>query len=162
MKTTDVYSSHSTNWPIVALTVAVAVPLAGFARPTDAAAPALDSWAPSVLALLLVVAIAVLTATSLRVTIGQGGVTARFGTLRFPRFHYPIEAIASARPATISPWATPGIFWTHRDGLRLALRSGPAVRLALVSGRRVTVGVGDADLALRALERAGVPDVAAG
>ena len=161
MLTTDVYSSHSTNWPIVVLTVAVAVPLVGFARPTDAA-PALDSWAPSVLALLLVMVLAVMTATSLRVTIGQGGVTARFGTLRLPRFHYPIEAIASARPATISPWATPGIFWTHRDGLRLALRSGPAVRLALVSGRRVTVGVGDADLALRALERAGVPDVAAG
>jgi hypothetical protein len=159
MNTTDVYSSHSTNWPIVVLTVALAVPLAGFSRATENA-PALSQWALSVLALLVVVVVAVMTATSMRVTIGQGGVIARFGTLRLPRFRYPIESIASARPAVIQPWATPGIFWTHRDGLRLALRSGPAVQLTLRSGRRVTIGVDDSALALRALERAGVPDLA--
>ena len=134
------------------------VPLAGLSRPTDGT-PVPNTWVPSLLAILLVVVVAVLTSTSLRVTIGQRGITARFGTLRLPRFRYPIESIASARPATIRPWATPGIFWTHRDGLRLALRSGPAVRLTLVSGRHVTVGVDDSGLALLALQRAGVRDV---
>jgi hypothetical protein len=154
MKTTDVYSSHSTNWPVVVLTVVLAVPLAGLSRP--AGGPPVDAgWVVALLALVVVVVVGVLTATSLRVTIGQGGVTARFGTLRLPRFRYPIESIASARPATIRPWATPGIFWTHREGLRLALRGGPAVRLTLRSGRRVTVGVDDSALALKALERAG-------
>ena len=160
MKTTEAYSSHSTNWPVVVLTVVLAVPLIGLSRP--AARESVDvGWVASLLVLLVVLAVDVLTATSLRVTIGQGGVTARFGTLRLPRFRYPIESIASARAATIRPWATPGIFWTHREGLRLALRGGPAVRLTLRSGRRVTVGVDDSSLALQALERAGASDVLA-
>ena len=158
MSTTEVYSSHSTNWPAAALAAALMVPLAGLSRPTGGT-PVPDTWAPSVLALLVVVVVAVLTATSLRVTIGQGGVVARFGTLRIPRFRYPIASIAGAQATTIRPWATPGIFWTHRDGLRLALRSGPAIRLTLHSGRRVTVGVENAELALTALRRAGVEDV---
>jgi hypothetical protein len=158
MKSTDVYSSHSTNWPAVVLAAALMVPLAGLSRPTDGT-PVPNTWAPSLLVLLVVVVVAVLTSTSLRVTIGERGITARFGTLRLPRFRYPIESIASARPAMIRPWATPGIFWTHRDGLRLALRSGPAVRLTLRSGRRVTIGVDNSSSALWALERAGVADV---
>ncbi len=138
------YSSHSTNWPVVVVTVVLVVPLVGLSRP--AGGPPVDpAWVAALLAILTVLVLGVLTATSLRVTVGQGGVTARFGTLRLPRFRYPIESIASARPTTIRPWATPGIFWTHRDGLRLALRSGPAIRLTLHSGRRVTVGVDDAD-----------------
>ena len=159
MSSTEVYSSHTTNWPVVVLSVALAVPLVALAQ-ANAGASALERMAPSVVALVLVVAVDALTATSLRVTIGQGGVVARFGTLRFPRFRYPVASIAAARATTIRPWATPGIFWTHRDGLRLALRSGPAVRLTLHSGRRVTVGVENAELALTALRRAGVEDVA--
>jgi hypothetical protein len=158
MKTTDVYSSHSTNWPVVVVTVVLAVPLLGLSHPAGGP-PVGAAWVVALLAILTVLVLGVLTATSLRVTVGQGGVTARFGTLRLPRFRYPIESIAGARPATIRPWATPGIFWTHRDGLRLALRGGPAIRLTLHSGRRVTVGVENAELALTALERAGVTDV---
>ena len=153
-----VYSSHSTNWPVVVLTVILAVPIAGFSRPAHGG-PALIEWAPSLLVLLLLVVVGVMTATSLRVTIGPTGVNARFGTLRLPRFRYAVETIVSARPTTIQPWATPGIFWTHRDGLRLALRSGPALRLTLNTGRRITIAVDDAGSALEALRRAGVPNV---
>ena len=159
MSSTEVYSSHSTNWPVVALAAALAVPFAGFSRP-DVGAPPFLHWAPSLLVLLCVVVLGVMTATSLRVTVGPTGVDARFGTLRLPRFRYPVATIAAARPATIQPWATPGIFWTHRDGLRLALRSGPAIRLTLNSGRRITIAVDDAGSALQALSRAGVPNVA--
>jgi len=133
----SVYSSHSTNWPALAVTIALAVPIAGFSRSPDGAPPLSDS-APSLLLVHFLVVMGVTTRTSLRVTIGPAGVTARFGTLRVPRFHYPVETIVGARPGAIRPWATPGIFWTHRDGLRLALRSGPAIRLTLTSGRRIT------------------------
>ena len=159
MSTVDVYSSHSTNWPVLALTVALAVPIAGFSRPPEGA-PSLIQWAPSLLLLLVLVALGVLTATSLRVTIGPLGVDARFGTLRLPRFRYPVSNIASAGPATVRPWATPGVFWTHREGLRLALRSGPAIRLTLDGGRCITIAVDDTSAALQALRSAGVPNVA--
>jgi hypothetical protein len=158
MSSTDVYSSHSTNWPVLALTAVLAVPIAGFSRPPEGA-PALVQWVPSLLVFVLVVVVGVMTATSLRVTIGPTGVNARFGALRLPQFRYPVTTILSARPATIRPWATPGIFWTHRDGLRLALRSGPALRLTLRNGRRITIAVEDVGSALRALGRAGVPTV---
>jgi hypothetical protein len=158
MSRIDVYSSHSTNWPVLGVTVALAVPIAAFSRPPEGAPP-LSQWAPSLLVLLVLVIVGVATATSLRVTVGPTGVTARFGTLRLPRFHYPVATISSARAGVIRPWATPGIFWTHRDGLRLALRSGPALRLTLTNGRRITVGVDDAGPALQALRDAGVPIV---
>lgn len=158
MSSTEVYSSHSTNWPVLVLSVALTVPLVGLAQANEGAS-LLDRLAPSLLVLVVVVAVDALTATSLRVTIGQGGVVARFGTLRLPRFRCPVGSIVGAQATRIRPWATPGIFWTHRDGLRLALRSGPAVRHTLHSGRRVTIGVENAELALTALRRAGVMDV---
>lgn len=142
----------------MALTVALAVRIAGFSRPSEGA-PTLAQWAPSLLVLVVVVLVGVMTATSLRVTIGPTGGNARFATLRLPRFRYPVEAIVSARPATIRAWASPGIFWTSRDGLRLALRSGPALRLTLDSGRRITIAVDDVGTALQALRRPGVPNV---
>jgi hypothetical protein len=158
MSSTDVYSSHSTNWPVLALTVILAVPIAGFSRPPEGA-PDLVQWVPSLLVFVLVVVVGVMTATSLRVTIGPTGVNARFGSLRLPQFRYPVTTIVSAGPAIIRPWATPGIFWTHRDGLRLALRGGPAFRLTLRNGRRITIAVDDVGSALQALGRAGVPNV---
>src|SRR5205085_11773908 len=100
--------------------------------------------------------VAALSATSLHVTVGGDAVVARFGVVGLPRFRFEVDAIASARATTISRWATPGIFWTHRDGLRLALRGGPGVRLVLRSGRRVTIGVPAARAATRALAAAGV------
>jgi hypothetical protein len=158
MSSIDVYSSHSTNWPVLAVTAVLAVPIAGLSRPPEGGPP-LSEWAPSLVVLILLVVLGVTTATSLRVTIGPAGVTARFGALRLPRFNYPVATIASARPGDIRPWATPGIYWTHHDGLRLALRSGPALRLTLTGGRRITIAVDDTESALRALRSAGVTNV---
>jgi hypothetical protein len=44
-----------------------------------------------------------------------------------------------------------GVFWSPRRGLRLTLRSGPALRLLLENGRRVTISVPDPAAAVAAL-----------
>jgi hypothetical protein len=47
--------------------------------------------------------------------------------------------------------------WTPRGGWQFFIRSGPALRLALSNGRKVTIGVTDATAALVALDLA-TPD----
>lgn len=154
MTTTRAYSSHATNWPAVAVAVLLALPLAALSQ--ESLADHLSGC--GIVALLLVLGVAcvgALTATSLRVTVGPGGVVARFGVLGVPTFRYGADRIASAQETAISPWATPGVFWTRREGLRLALRGGPALRLVLRDGRRVTIAVPDARAALDALAQVG-------
>ena len=58
---------------------------------------------------------------------------------------------------TVSIWRTwnSGISWSPRAGWTFVLRSGPAVRLTLINGRRVTIGVHDPDAALTALTLGG-------
>jgi hypothetical protein len=137
------------------LTLVLVLPLAMMSEPDPGEFVTSSAIGP-LLAVLGLACVAALSATSLHVTIADNAVVARFGVLGLPRFRYDVDTIASARTTTISRWATPGVFWTHRDGLRFALRGGPGVRLVLHSGRRVTIGVTDARAATRALERAGV------
>ena len=153
--TTAAYDSRSTNRPLLVVTLALVPPLAMMSAP-DPAEVFTSTAIGAVLVVLGLACVAALSATSLHVTVADDAVAARFGVLGLPRFRYEVDAIASARVTTISRWATPGIFWTHRDGLRLALRGGPGVRLVLRSGRRVTIAVSDAQAATRALARAGV------
>jgi hypothetical protein len=144
-----VYSTRATNWPLLLLTVAVAVPLVAMSR-----ASGLGLWLPA-LVVAATVAVNLLTTSSLRVTVGRQGVIVRFGPFGRPRFGYPLERIARAEAVTLSPWSAAwGILWTARDGLRLTLRSGPALRLTLVSGRRVTINVEDPEQAAAVLAAA--------
>jgi hypothetical protein len=153
--TTNAYSSHATNWLALAVAVGLVLPMAALSQPDLGDLP--SGSALGGLAVVLVIAVVgLLTATSLRVTIGSAGVVARLGVLGVPVFRYGVDQIAAARAVTISRWATPGVFWTHRDGLRLALHGGSAVRLELRGGRRVTIGVPNAHAALEALAHAGV------
>jgi hypothetical protein len=155
MSSTTAYSSHATNWPVLAVAVGLALPVVALSQPDLAQLTTRQSLGP-VLVVLAVVVVGALTATSLRVTVGVDGVVARFGALGAPTFRYGVDQIASAGAVTISPWATPGVFWTHRDGMRLALHGGPGLRLVLRSGRRVTIGVDNAAAALAALADSGV------
>ncbi len=155
MTTTHAYSSHATNWPALVVSFALVVPMAALSQPDVADLPS-GSALGGLVVVLVIAVVAVLTATNLRVTIGSAGVVARFGVLGVPVFRYGVDEVATARAVTISRWATPGVFWTHRDGLRLALHGGSAVRLELRSGRRVTIGVPNTHAALAALAHAGV------
>lgn len=48
-------------------------------------------------------------------------------------------------PASWWGW---GIYWSPRRGLMLTLHSGPALRLVLTNGRRITVSTPDPGLAV--------------
>jgi len=48
-----------------------------------------------------------------------------------------------------------GLNWTPRSGWAFLLRSGPALRLTLTNGRRITVGAADPAAALAALALTG-------
>lgn len=134
-----VYTGRTTNWPMIWLTTALLVPLIALAPGTG------GSWTEVGLLIPLLVAIAaatvnLLTATSVRTTAGPEGVTARFGVCGWPRFRYPIGRIREAEAISIpsSQWAW-GMYWSPQKGLMLTLRTGPALRLTLSNGRRITI-----------------------
>jgi hypothetical protein len=148
--TTLVYSGRTTNWPLIGIAVAGGVALALFGRPW--AGPWPGMLGPLALA-LAALAVGLLTSTSMRVTAGPRGVQVRFGVFGWPRFAFPRERISGGEIVTVSMWRTWnwGVSWTPRAGWTFVLRSGPAVRLTLTNGRRVTVGVSDPEEALAAL-----------
>ena len=148
---TTAYTSRATNWPFLAAASALAVPLV--AMGLTAAEPERSLIGTVVVTGVIVVGI--LMSTSLRVTAGTGGVTVRSGLLGVPRWTFPIERIAHAEPAELAPWAIfGGIWWSPRDGLRITQRTGPALRLRLTDGRRVTLTVNEPDVALAVLNQA--------
>jgi hypothetical protein len=144
-----VYSGRTTNWPVIIVTLALGLALMLFGRPWDGPWPGLIGPIAVVLAVLVVV---LATSTSLRVTAGPRGVQVRCGVFGWPRFNYSRERIAAADVVAVSIWSwSYGINWTPRGGWAFVLRSGPALRLTLSNGRRVTVGVTDPQAALDAL-----------
>lgn len=152
--TRTTYSGRSTNWPALVLSVLFALPVALLARPSG------QAWAtPTIaipLALVIVACLAsALTASSLRALAGPRGVTVHFGVFGWPRFHYPIERIAHADVVDVPAffWGCV-LYWTPRRGLMLTLRTGPALRLFLTNGRRITVSTPEPEAALRAIESA--------
>ena len=133
------YSGRATNWPALAISTALAVPLVATAVTAD------GTWrTPGIVVPLVVVTLTVLvnvvTASSVRAIAGPHGVTVHFGVFGWPRFHYPAARIRRAEAVDIpsSQWAW-GIYWSPRRGLMLTLRTGPALRLTLDNGRRITV-----------------------
>ncbi|MEQ1698924.1 MAG: hypothetical protein ABMA25_02390 [Ilumatobacteraceae bacterium] len=152
-----VYSGRATNWPMIWLSIAVMVPFLWMARGSG------DSWTnPGLLIPVLVMvaaaALNALTASSVRTVAGPNGVTVHFGAFGWPRFHYPLERIATAEavqlPVSIWSW---GIYWSPRRGLMLTLRSGTALRLVLTNGRKVTISTSDAEAAVAAIDLARRP-----
>jgi len=147
---TTVYSGRTTNWPVVGLLIAGGLGLALFGRPWAGPWPGMIGPLLFVLGLL---AVAVLTTTSLRVTTGPRGVQVWCGPLGWPRFDYARERIVTAQIVPVSIWRTWnwGLNWTPRSGWAFVLRSGPALRLTLTNGRKITVGAADPAAALAAL-----------
>lgn len=147
---TLVYSGRTTNWPVITVAAASGLALVLFGRPWAGPWPGMIG--PLTVALCALV-LGLVTSTSLRVTTGPRGVQVRCGVFGWPRFDYPRERISGAEIVTVSIWRTWnwGINWTPHGGWAFVLRSGPAVRLTLTTGRRVTIGVVDPQAALAAL-----------
>ena len=143
------YSGRVTNWPILCLLVGLAVPFLIFGSEGQSLQDLILPYAIVAAA----VAATVLTTSSVRATAGANGVQVRFGPLGWPRFHYPSERISRAVVVDIAPWSMLGwgIYWSPGRGLLLTLRSGPALRLHLTNGRKVTVSMPDPAAACAAL-----------
>lgn len=146
-----VYTGRSTNWPMIVLTTALVVPLLVMAGAGGGSWTAAGLLIPLSVALAAVV-VNLITATSVRASAGPRGVTVNLGVFGWPRFRYPLERIQHAEAITIpaSQWAW-GLFWSPRKGLMITLRTGPALRLVLTNGRRVTISTPHPEAAVNAI-----------
>jgi hypothetical protein len=146
-----------TNWPLVlALGAALMVPLLLLASLShgswlDPAGPAIP-----LLAATAAVLITVLTGLSVRTAAGPNGVSIRCGALGWPRRTYRLEDIAHAAVTNLSPslWRVSlGFWWTPRHTY-FTVRTGPALRLTMHTGRNVTITVPDPHTAVMIIHEA--------
>ena len=146
----SVYTGRATNWPMVVLSVALAVPLLAL---SDMSAG--DRGDLMILLFIGVgVLLEVLTGSSVRTAAGPQGVTVRFGVLGWPRCTYRLAQIAHAEVIDLRLWSVVyGLWWTPRRTC-CTVRSGPTLRLTLHSGRTVTITVPDAAAAVAVIREA--------
>lgn len=142
-----VYTGRATNWPSVVVSVLLLIPLIGIALPGSP---------PSTSAVILVLAIIgvlaeVITASDVRATCGPQGVAVHWGFIGWPRAKYALEEIQDARVVEIPFFAVSYGFWWTPTRTVCTVRSGPALRLRLHSGRTVTITVPDPHAAAAAL-----------
>ncbi|MCU1391919.1 MAG: hypothetical protein JWM34_347 [Ilumatobacteraceae bacterium] len=148
-----VYTGRTTNWIALGLTIALAVPLILMGQQSG------GSWADvgfliPVLVVVAAIAVNLVTSSSVRTTAGPQGVTVHFGAFGWPRFRYAAEQIARAEAIEVLPamW-TWGMYWTPTKGLMLTLKGGPALRLSLTNGRKITISTPNPEDAVAALQR---------
>ncbi len=147
----SIYTGRVTNWPMVVVSTALVAPLLVLG---NAAGGGWRGLAVPLLVAATGVLLNVLTATSVRTAAGPNGVSFRFGPLGWPRRTYPIERIERAEVVDLPPWQVAyGFWWTPRR-TSCTVRSGPALRLTLRTGRTVTITVPDAQAAVAAVHQA--------
>ncbi len=148
--TATVYTGRATNWLGIVVSGLLLVPLLGLT-----ATNSVDTTVVLVALLALIGVLAeVATASDVRVTCGRQGVSFYWGLAGWPRASYRLDDIAEATIATIPWWAVSyGLWWTPWRTV-CTVRSGPALRLRLHSGRTVTVTVPDPHAAVAALRAA--------
>ena len=153
----SIYTGRATNWPLTAaLSAALLVPLlllgslshGSWLDPAGPAIPLLTAAAA-----LLITA---LTGLSVRTAAGPNGVSVHCGVLGWPRRTYRLEQIEHAEVIDLSPslWRLSlGYWWTPRHTY-FTVRTGPALRLALHTGRNVTITVPDPHAAVTIIRKA--------
>ncbi len=160
----SVYSGRATNWPMLCVLTALVIPFIALAAGSN------GSWrsASFLLPLALIVAatgLTILAGTSVRTTAGPAGVRVHFGALGWPRFRYPLERIRVTEavdvPFSHAVW---GMHWWPQRGVMLTLCAGPALRLTLANGRRITISTPNPAAAAEAIEtaRSGSPTASVG
>lgn len=145
---TTVYTGRETNWSSIVISGLLLIPLVGMGL--------LSGSTPSTAVVIVILALVgflaeVITASDVRATCGPRGVSIHWGSVGWPRAQYALDDIQDARVAEI-PWlaASYGFWWTPNRTV-CTVRSGPALRLRLHSGRTVTVTVPDPHAAVAAL-----------
>lgn len=147
----SVYTGRITNWPMVALSVALVGLLLALSNMSAGDRGDLVILLPVI---GIGVLLEVLTAASVRTAAGPHGVTVRFGVLGLPRCTYPLAEIAHAEVIDLPVWSVVyGFWWTPRRTC-CTLRSGPTLRLILHSGRTVTITVPDPAAAVAVIREA--------
>ncbi|NYI44693.1 hypothetical protein BJ993_001773 [Nocardioides aromaticivorans] len=144
--TTTAYTGRATNWTMVAVSGLLLVPLIGLAS-SD-----VDRAFVLVVGLALLGVLAeVVTASDVRVACGTQGVSVHWGALGWPRASYPLDQIEDVSVVHVPWWAVSFGFWWTPWRTVCTVRSGPALRLRLRNGRRVTITVPDPAAAATAL-----------
>ena len=153
----SIYTGRATNWPlVVVLLAALTVP------PLLLGSLSHGSWRdPAGPAIPLLVAgaavlVNVLTGLSVRTAAGPNGVSVRCGLVGWPRRTYRLEDIERAEVIDLPPslWRLSlGFWWTPRHTY-FTVRTGPALRLAMRTGRSVTITVPDPHAAVTIIREA--------
>jgi len=141
---------------VVALGTALMVPLVSLGSLShggwlDPAGPAIP-----LLAAAAVVLIIVLTGLRVRTAAGPNGVSVHCGAFGWPRRTYRLEGIERVEVIDLSPslWRVSlGFWWTPRHTY-FTVRNGAALRLAMHSGRSVTITVPDPHAAVTIIREA--------
>ncbi|MFI6999350.1 hypothetical protein [Nocardia sp. NPDC050175] len=104
-------------------------------------------------ALMAIALVKVTVQASQRVSAGPGGLAVNLGAFGFPRVTIAPADIARADiiDLPVTAWSGQGVFWKRRRGWFLTPTRGPALRLTLSSGRRVTVSMPEPAAALEAM-----------
>lgn len=145
---TTVYTGRATNWSSILLSGFLLVPLVGMAGPSGSIRH------PGALFLLLALVgllAEVITASDVRASAGPQGVAVNWGLAGWPRATYALGEIKEASAVTVPWWAVSFGFWWTPSRTVCTVRSGPALRLELHTGRRVTITVPDPHAAVAAL-----------
>jgi len=141
--------------------VPVDVPLAAASAPTkDWSGSALNGWValgaalpvvlvvfidPIWMILMVVISIAMVAFSSVRVEADEQGVAVNIGPFGWPRTHIPIAEITGAAAFDVKPMAYGGWGYRVRSGVRaFVIRSGPAIRIERSEGPDILVTVDDA------------------
>lgn len=144
--TTTAYTGRATNWTMVAVSGLLLVPLIGLASSE------VDRAFVLVVGLALLGVLAeVATASDVRVACGSQGVSVHWGVLGWPRMRYTLDEIEDVSVVQVPWWAVSFGFWWTPWRTVCTVRSGPALRLLLRTGRRVTLTVPDPHAAAAAL-----------
>jgi hypothetical protein len=146
-----VYTGRTTNWPVVVLTIGLALLLIamGWSSEGDGSGLALTMALIS-----LGILLEILTGSSVRASAGPNGFDVRWGLIGWPRCTYRLDEIATAEVVDVPVHRVSyGLWWTPRR-TNCTIRSGPTVRLVLTNGRIVTVTVPDPVAAVRAIDAA--------
>lgn len=146
-----VYTGRTTSWPMVAGTCVGAILVVVNAKQAN------DPWgdlaAPFFLVAIGILA-NVLTASSVRTTVGPNGFTVHWGVVGWPRSTYRIDEIERAEVVDLAWWRVSWGFWWTPRRTSCTVRSGPTVALTLRNRRIVTVTVPDPVAAVTAVHDA--------
>ncbi|WP_410672255.1 hypothetical protein [Amycolatopsis sp. cmx-4-68] len=153
----SIYTGRATNWPLlVVFSAALMVPLLSLGSLSrggwrDPAGPAIPLLVTAAAVLVIV-----LIGLSVRTAAGPNGVSVHCGAVGWPRRTYRLDEIDHAAVIDLTPslWRLSlGFWWTPRHTY-FTVRTGPALRLALHTGRSVTVTVPDPHAAVLIIHEA--------